>query len=169
MNLALLEKNAQPATALAVSRRNEPAIIDADFVEVNSKKGWLARKTQRFSLWRDKRALEGDLRILAKAVYGHEAAGLPRGHDIYQKLNTAIEVRVRDFCTKYEVPREPVEAQIPVISKARELACPPKPLAKAKKGLGLWILACIALLGLGFATGLFAVGYHACLRLFHLA
>lgn len=167
MQTSLLEadNNVPASAALAVSRSKEPTIITAEFTEVNSKKGWLGSVV----LWNDKRRLENELKVLAKAVYGHEAAGLIPGHEIYVNLNNAIEHRVTEFCTKHRIPREPIEAQIPVVSKARELALPPKPLAKIKKGLSYWAIACIALAGLGFATGLFAVGYHWCLHLFGLA
>lgn len=171
--MKLLDKPAlSPApAATAATPAPEPALVDDKLREINPTKGLFARKKQEFILWKDKRELENRLKILAKAVYGHEAAGLPKGHDLYVRLDEAINDRVDMFCRKHNVPRDILETQIPVITKAREMAAPPEPIQTVKKGIGIWMLACLILLGLGFAIGIGNAGYHLgsewFLRLFH--
>ena len=104
----------------------------------------------------DRRQLEARLAPLIDAASGHEAQGHPPGGPFYLVLYRQSELFVSEYCERWQISPEQVNAELPVLGRLRRLAQP----EPRKAGVTKAVLAVLAILGLSFAIGLAGACVH---------
>ena len=108
----------------------------------------------------DRRHLEAGLASLIDAASGHEAGGLASGAPLYVVLYRQSELLVSAYCERWQVTPEQLNAELPALSRLRNLVHPVTHWAGIIKA----VLAVLAMLGLSLALGLAG----ACVRVGYL-
>jgi hypothetical protein len=104
----------------------------------------------------DRRHLEASLASLIDAASGHEAQGLAPGAPLYQVLYRQSELLVGEYCERWRVNAEQLNAELPVLTRLRRLAQPVPGHGVVAKV----VLAVLAMLGLSLLLGLAAALVH---------
>jgi hypothetical protein len=107
-----------------------------------------------------RRDLEANLATLLDAARGHEAHNVPAGSPQYLILHQQSERLTTDYCQRWQVTADQLNAELPALGRLRQLAQPP--LRKAPMiHIALAFLVCMAAaFALGIAAACVRLGYH---------
>jgi hypothetical protein len=107
----------------------------------------------------DRRHLEASLVSLLDAASGHEARGLKPGSALYLVLHRESQLRVADYCERWQVNLDRLYAELPALAKLAQLAQPRSPRTTLLKVVLIVLAAISTALLVGLAGAFIRLGY----------
>jgi hypothetical protein len=108
----------------------------------------------------DRWHLEANLASLLEAARGHEAHGVPAGSPQYLVLYQQSERLITDYCQRWQIAPDQLNAELPALGRLRQLAEPPLRQTRTVNATLAVIASLVIAFALGVAAAFVRLGYH---------